>query len=146
LDRWTTFFVYDSVNRHVRTVAPNGIGGTVTITYTRDALDRIISRTSAGSTTTAASGTFEHAFSNTDDNPDIDLRPTGKLIGRSVSLPGGVLYTKTHTTSSNSRWHYPNIHGDIIVTLKSDATPTVPSASTARSGSPSQQQTPPTPT
>ncbi|AZI59656.1 hypothetical protein EH165_14715 [Nakamurella antarctica] len=38
------------------------------------------------------------------------------MITRINSLPGGVTYTKNYQTVADSRWHYPNIHGDNIIT------------------------------
>ncbi|WP_206425995.1 RHS repeat domain-containing protein [Nakamurella antarctica] len=111
-----TTFVYDSSNRHVKTIAPNGSGGTVTITYIRDTADRVTARIIAGSATPAENGTFLYGFTSTDDSADLDLGAGNVMITRINSLPGGVTYTKNYQTVADSRWHYPNIHGDNIAT------------------------------
>ncbi|PRZ43005.1 RHS repeat-associated protein [Antricoccus suffuscus] len=118
----TTVFVYDSADRHVKTVAPNGSGGTVTITYARDATNRITGRTVTGSVTANENGVFASGYTADGDTPDLDLSTSGTIATRTLSLAGGVTCTKDYTDSSKSRWFYPNVHGDNIAT----ATPAGP--------------------
>lgn len=115
----TTTFVYDGAGRHVRTVAPNGSGGTVNVIYTRDALDRIMIRTVNGATDTTENGSFRCGFTTLDDSADLDLTSSNVLLTREIGLTGGALYIKNYQTSASSRWHYPNIHGDIMMSLTS---------------------------
>ncbi|AZI59204.1 hypothetical protein EH165_14705 [Nakamurella antarctica] len=39
------------------------------------------------------------------------------MITRINNLPGGVTYIKNYQTVTDSRWQYPNIHGDNIITV-----------------------------
>ncbi len=118
----TTVFVYDAADRHVKTVAPNGSGVTVTITYARDATNRITGRTVAGSVTASENGTFASGYTAGGDTPDLDLSAAGAIATRTMSLAGGVTCTKDYADSSKSRWFYPNVHGDNIATAKPDGT------------------------
>jgi YD repeat-containing protein len=111
-----TRMVFDAADRHIRTDAPNGSGGTASIVYQRDATDRITIRTVTGSTTTSENGAFPLSYSNTGDTPDIELTTAKALITRTVVLPGGVTYIKNYPTTAASSWLYPNIHGDNIAT------------------------------
>ncbi len=40
----------------------------------------------------------------------------GKVVERSVALPGGVLLTKRGTDPVSDVWSYPNVHGDVMAT------------------------------
>ncbi|HVM28505.1 MAG TPA: PA14 domain-containing protein [Mycobacteriales bacterium] len=102
---------YDSVNRHLSTTVTGADPGTVT--YTRDATDRIIARSS---TIASDPGTRRYAYTGSGDTADITLTADATtVIEQHISLPGGVLYTH-RPTSTDRTWAYPNIHGDLIAT------------------------------
>jgi RHS repeat-associated protein len=85
---------YDAADRHLTTAK-----GATTVTYTRDATDRIVARNDS-TTTVKYSG------------PAV-LDSSGAVIERTIPLPGGVLLTKR---TGGDVWSYPNIHGDVIAT------------------------------
>jgi RHS repeat-associated protein len=117
-----TWMVFDAVNRHIRTEAPNGGGGTATIIYTRDVTDRITARTVTGSTVTAENGVFNLSYTAGGDTPDIELTATNTILTRSIVLPGGATLTKNYPTPSASAWHYPTIHGDNVASTDNAGT------------------------
>ncbi len=119
-----TWMVFDATNRHIRTDTPNTTGGgTATIIYTRDATDRITRRTITGSTTTSENGVYNLSYTAGGDTPDIELTTTNSILTRSIVLPGGTTLTKNYPAPTDTRWHYPTIHGDN--TLSTDNTGTV---------------------
>jgi len=89
-----------------------GITPTQSLTYTRDPLGRVVSRTASG----PDSGITRYAFTGTDDSPDIQLTATNALSERYVGLPGGVLYTKGYAAASTV-WSISNLHGDVTTTI-----------------------------
>lgn len=92
---------YDGDDRHRETT-----NGTTTVTYVRDALDRIVER-KVDDTVVA-----RYAFAGPGDSPVATLDGTGTLNQRIVSLPVGALYTD-NGAGLNETWSYPNLHGDI---------------------------------
>ena len=111
-----TIFVYDSDDRHVKTITPNGAGGASTVTYTRDATDRIVTRAVAGSADASENGAASYGYSASGDSPDLYLSSSGAIGQRVLGLDAGATYTKDYTDASKSVWAYSNIHGDIITT------------------------------
>jgi RHS repeat-associated protein len=93
---------YDAADRHVSTTKP----GTTptTVTYTRDATDRIVAR-KLGATTVARYGS-----TGSGDAPDFTMNASNVLQEVTFSLPGGALLT---TRAAGNVWSYPNIHGDV---------------------------------
>jgi RHS repeat-associated protein len=120
---------YDATDRHVTTVK-----GNTTVTYRRDPTDRIIARTEAiagGATTTTRFG-----FVAGGDTGEMTLTAANVMIERTMSLPGGVIYT---SRAGGDVWSYPNLHGDIAATatsagVKSGATVTYDAFGTVTSG------------
>jgi RHS repeat-associated protein len=98
---------YDTADRHLTTTK-----AATTITYTRDALDRIVARTD-GTTT------IKYAYSASGDSADATLDASGAVIEQTIGLPGGALVTKR---SAGDVWSYPNLHGDIIATANASGT------------------------
>lgn len=92
---------YDGADRHVETT-----DGTTTVTYVRDALDRVVERRVDG----VVEARYAHGGSS--DSPIAVLDGSGALVQRSLGLPGGVVYSDDGSGGSQS-WAYPNIHGDI---------------------------------
>ncbi|MCA1684076.1 MAG: hypothetical protein LC708_02985, partial [Actinobacteria bacterium] len=92
---------YDPANRHLSTTA-----GPTNVSYTRDATDRIISRTENGATT-------GYGFAGPGDSPAFTTGLLGIVVDRFVSLVGGVTLTKR---GAGDTWSYPNVHGDVVAT------------------------------
>ena len=93
---------YDSADRHRSTTA-----GASTVSYTRDAADRIIERKVNGATV----GRYSHTASS--DNPSLTLTSAGVVIEALVALPGSAVLT---TRPGGNVWSYPNAHGDVVAT------------------------------
>ena len=95
--------IYDGADRHMATTA----GAEPTVSYVRDASDRIVERR-VGTATVARYG-----YAGPGDSAAfVSYGPLLLLRQRSFSLLGGVLYTKGGP--SGDRWSYPNIHGDVM--------------------------------
>jgi RHS repeat-associated protein len=107
----TQTWTYDAADR-VTGTSTFGITPTQSLTYTRDPLGRVVSRTASG----PDSGVTRYAFTGTDDSPDIQLTATGALSERYVGLPGGVLYRKGYAASTTV-WSISNLHGDVTTTI-----------------------------
>lgn len=101
---------YDGADRHVETT-----DGTTTVTYVRDALDRIVERKVDG----VAEARYAHGGSS--DSPIAVLDGSGGLVQRSLALPGGVVYSDDGSGGSRS-WAYSNIHGDIAASADGTGT------------------------
>ncbi len=87
---------YDYADRHTGTT----ISGT-TVTYTRDAADRIVARTDNGVT-------HRFAYTGAGDSSSYTLTTANIVVDHTISLPGGVT-----ANLAAGVWSYPNIHGDI---------------------------------
>jgi RHS repeat-associated protein len=81
-------------------------GGASTVTYARDATDRIVARTVGAQVT-------RYGYSGAGDAPDLTQDGTGTLIEKTVGVLGGAMIT---TRSGEAVWSYPNIHGDAAAT------------------------------
>ena len=80
----------------------------------RDSHDRIIARTetiTGGATTTTRFG-----FVAGGDSGQMTLTTANAMIERTITLPGGVIYT---SRAGGDVWSYPNLHGDIAATATS---------------------------
>ncbi|TIH37071.1 hypothetical protein, partial [Subtercola vilae] len=89
-------------------------GGT-TITYQRDATDRVISRTTVVPGSGPGTGTtIVYYLYAAGGSPVMVKDGATGTVSRMLSLPGGVSITIPGT--GNQSWSYPNIHGDIVVT------------------------------
>jgi RHS repeat-associated protein len=111
--------VYDETNRHTGTTLSNGANGGAgtTISYQRDATDRIISMTTTpvgGSATTVRYG-----FTGAGDSPDYTLAnsssaPTVFTVSeQTIGLPGGVTVS---VQGASATWSYPNLQGATVIT------------------------------
>jgi RHS repeat-associated protein len=107
----TDIMSYDGANRHLKTV-----NGSTTIEYTRDAADRIITRTVGGTTIS------KQAYTGAGDTSDLTLDGSGNLTEITISLAGGGLYTWRPSTAEV--WSFANTHGDLTVTCNSSGTQT----------------------
>jgi RHS repeat-associated protein len=99
---------YDAADRNVSMTT----GAGTTVTYKRDATNRITERdeTTGGTTTIVRYG-----YTGDSDTADLTLNSTNTVVERDISLLGGVLVTKRGSPTSDV-WSYPNIHGDIAAT------------------------------
>ncbi len=71
-------------------------------------------------------GSVRYGHTGGGDTADYTLDSTGAVLERSISLPGGVLYT--WRPDAAHRWSYPNIHGDLIAQADPTGTPIGPLA------------------
>ena len=102
---------WDGADRHMATSVDNA--GTVsTVTYRRDAMDRIVERTEA-------SATVRYGHTGGGDSGAFTMTTANAVIDRHLGLLGGVLLTRTATAQA---WDYPNIHGDIVVSADGTGT------------------------
>ena len=93
-------------------------GGT-TVSYLRDATDRIVWRSATGTGSAVTPGQQQYSFTGAGDTPDLTLDATTHTITeRTTALPGGVTLTQRPTApaAQNQVWAYPNLHGDITTT------------------------------
>jgi RHS repeat-associated protein len=98
---------YDGADRHVSTTV-----GTTTITYKRDATNRIVERdTDVAGTTTV----LRYLYAGAGDAPWGTADGTGALTQRTVGLPGGGMML-SNSGSTGTVLSYPNLHGDEVVT------------------------------
>jgi RHS repeat-associated protein len=77
---------YDYANRHLTTTA-----GATTVTYTRDVLDRLASRTSTVSGTATV---VRYSYPGSGDQASLTLDGSNTITQATFGLPGGVLLTK----------------------------------------------------
>jgi RHS repeat-associated protein len=97
---------YDAADRHVSTASAPPATPT-TVSYVRDATDRIVAR--------KVNGTVQSQYisSGGGDAPDGALAANGSLTELTTSLPGGALLT---VKTAGQTWSLPNIHGDVAAT------------------------------
>jgi RHS repeat-associated protein len=106
----TTSLSWDGADRNTRvsTTGPDPAD----ITYTRDPTDRITRRQAASGDTTTD---LRYAYTAAGDTPDLTLNgATNRLLTRSISLPGGTLYTWKPTPDHT--WDHPTVRGDLCLT------------------------------
>ncbi len=101
---------YDGANRHTQTV-----NGATTVSYVRDATDRIVERKLNGVTVA------RYTFSGSGDTPDGELDATNVVLRRTVGLIGGAILSRA---TGADVWSISNLHGDTIATLSATGTVT----------------------
>ncbi|MFD4909718.1 RHS repeat-associated core domain-containing protein [Kitasatospora purpeofusca] len=106
----TTTLVWDASDR-VTTTAPAGGAAT---DYRYDALDRVLTRQTGGTTTGYWYGGFG-------DSPGGTLDALGNVTSGIFPLPGGVSVT---TTAGTGTWSYPDLRGNFVTTADSSGTRT----------------------
>ncbi|MGO4301808.1 PA14 domain-containing protein [Leifsonia sp. RAF41] len=99
---------FDGSDRHVSTVSADGSS----VSYARDALDRLVSRTAVSPT--GEKSVTRYVFAGTADAPVAELDGESVLSSTTAVLPGGI--TVTRPMSGDAVWSYPNIHGDVVAT------------------------------
>ena len=97
-----TILTWDATDRLASSRTPSG----VTTTYTYDALDRVVTR-STGSTTTG------YWYSGYSDSPAGTLDAANHLSQQFLALPGSAMVT---VQNSGNIWSYPDLHGNTTVT------------------------------
>ncbi|WP_268236282.1 PA14 domain-containing protein [Subtercola lobariae] len=110
---------YDVANRHMTTTLTSG----TTITYARDASDRVVSRTTYVPGTGAGTGTSVTYYLYGASVSPIMVKDGGSAPSRMLALPGGVNVVSPAT--GDQTWSYPNIHGDNMVTANQAGTRSV---------------------
>ncbi|CAL9538647.1 hypothetical protein SUDANB95_04147 [Actinosynnema sp. ALI-1.44] len=108
----TTHLSWDGADRNITA----RITGTepADVSYIRDATDRIVRRTAAtGDTATDV----RYGYTGSGDTADLALGPDNRLLTRSISLPGGVLYTWKPDTFTLD---HPTARGDLGLTTGAD--------------------------
>jgi len=106
---------YDWLNRHVRTTLADG----TVIDYLRDAAGRIVQRTL--DPPSGPDEVLRFAYAGAADGAWATLTASGTILERTISLPGGVAVIITATVDdASTRWSYPNLHGDVILTADAD--------------------------
>lgn len=100
---------YDGTNRHLSTSTT----GSNSVSYVRDATDRIVSMSTIVNGATAT--VVRYGYASADDSPDWTLNTSGTVLEHTLGLPGGVTVS-IQSGGGTWVWSYPNIHGDVIVT------------------------------
>lgn len=109
---------YDLADRHLSTTA-----GGQSVTYTRDATDRIITRTVNGVT-------LRYSYSGSGDAADMVMTTANDVVDKMVDLIGGVTKnTHKEGTVYSDKYSYPNIHGDTLMTADGGGTKQGPTLS-----------------
>lgn len=110
----TTYLSWDGADRNIalRTTGT----GVADVSYIRDAADRIIRRTTAqGDTSTDV----RYGYTGSGDTADLVFGPDNRMLSRSISLPGGVLYTWKPQAADRTLDH-PTVRGDLGLTTGAD--------------------------
>lgn len=92
---------FDVANRHTSTTVGAGTSGEVTVSYTRDATDRVVARAASGEPG------VRYGFTGSGESPDLVLDEQGAVVQRTLALPGGVVVSLP--TAGSVSWAYPNI-------------------------------------
>lgn len=98
---------YDGADRHMMTAK-----GSVQVTYQRDALDRIVSRSSPD-------GVQRYVYDDENDSPSAALNDVNSLIEVITTMPSGVLLTQTATADT---WSYPSLNGSLVAAATAGGT------------------------
>ncbi len=106
---------YDDTNRHLSTTVADG----TTVTYQRDAEDRVISmtQTPAGGSAT----TTHYAFAGAGDTSGFTLTASNTTQEQTIGLPGGATVS---IRASSQVWSYPGLSGHDLVTTDAAGTRT----------------------
>jgi RHS repeat-associated protein len=112
----TTHLSWDGADRNiaVRTTGSDAAN----VSYIRDATDRIVRRTTtAGDTATD----IRYGYTGGGDTADFTFGPDNRILSRSISLPGGALYTWKPQAADRTLDH-PTVRGDLCLTTAADGT------------------------
>lgn len=115
----TTQLGWDSADRNLtaRTTSTNP-ADVAQVSYGRDATDRIVRRDTTQGDTPAA---VLYSYTAHGDTADLTLDASKRAVSRTISLPGGVVWTATLDAQGNAtgRYDHPTVRGDL--TLSTDA-------------------------
>lgn len=103
---WGEARTYDATDRHLATTK-----GAKRVSYLRDGSDRIVERSVQGG------ATVRYGYTDDSDASDVTTDGAGRIIERTLALPGGVLLT---LEGASQTWAHPNLQGS--VSAVSDAT------------------------
>ncbi len=110
--------VFDLANRHVSTTVTTAEGAT-TVTYQRDAGNRIIARTVTVNGSTTETTRYAHTASADVSGLVVDA-DTGAIREYTVSLPGGAAVRFVLGANAREQWTYPNMLGSVILEADGD--------------------------
>ncbi|MCC8244972.1 RHS repeat-associated core domain-containing protein [Saccharothrix luteola] len=111
----TTYLSWDGADRNIA-LRTDG-ADPADVSYTRDGNDRIIRRSAVQGDTAAD---IRYGYSGSGDSADFALTGGDKrVMSRSVSLPGGVLYT-WKPVAAEVTFDYPTVRGDLVLTTGAD--------------------------
>ncbi|XVV02662.1 PA14 domain-containing protein [Actinosynnema sp. CA-248983] len=110
----TTHLSWDGADRNIalRTTGADPAD----VSYTRDATDRIIRRNAAAGDSVTE---VRYGYTGSGDTAEFALGTDNKVLSRSVSLPGGVLYT-WKPTADQTTFDHPTVRGDLSLTTGAD--------------------------
>ena len=91
-------FTYDNANR-----VESATDGTVTVSYTRDFIGKVVAKTTTGG---ANAGTIRYS------DTGILLDEASKPYAQQINLAGGVTFTKALVTGASSQWQFTALNGD----------------------------------
>lgn len=108
----TTYLSWDGADRNIAA----RVTGTdpADVSYIRDATDRIVRRTTAAGDTATD---VRYGHTGNGDTADLALGPDNRMLTRSISLPGGALYTWKPDTFTLD---HPTVRGDLGLTTGAD--------------------------
>ena len=111
----TTTLAWDGADRNIGAATTGTAVQTASVTYTRDADNRIIRR---DATTGDPTTTVRYSFTGSDDSPDITMDANKRVLTTSLSLPGGVLLTLQNDGNGQPAptWDNPTVRGDLCMT------------------------------
>jgi RHS repeat-associated protein len=89
------------------------VKGATTVTYVRDATDRIVERKLNGTTTA------RYGSTGSGDAPEFTTNASNVLQEVTYALPGGAMLT---TRAAGNVWSYPNTHGDVVAVANQTGT------------------------
>jgi RHS repeat-associated protein len=111
--------VFDLSNRHVSTTVTTAEGAT-TVSYLRDAGNRIISRT-VDAPGTEGDGVTRYAHTASGDVSGLVVdATTGAMKEYTVSLPGGAAVRFVLGSTPREQWSYPNLQGSVVLEADGD--------------------------
>ena len=82
--------------------------GLPSVSYTRDATDRIVARSATGETA------VRYAHTGAGDAPQAVLNTSNQVTQVTVALPGGAVLHYQPSTPTASKWSYVNLQGSIV--------------------------------
>ena len=110
--------VFDVANRHVSTTI-TAAEGTTTITYLRDAANRIVERM-VDAPGTENDITTRYAHTGSADVSGVVVDALGAISEYTVSVPGGAAVRFVLGSEPREQWTYPNMLGSVIVEADGD--------------------------